>query len=112
MKTMVFCTLTFEALHRWPAAKGPVVFLKYPHRHIFHVKAWKGVSHSYRQVEFITLKHEIGKFISLVPNSKVITWSCEMWARFILEKFSLDKCEVSEDGENGALVEREEKCSS
>lgn len=107
MKTTVFCTLAFESFHRWPAAKGPVSFLRYPHRHLFHVKAWKEVSHAYRQVEFITLKREMEKFISLIPKTKTVTWSCEMWAGFLLKEFALDKCEVSEDGENGALVERE-----
>ena len=30
--------------------------------------------------------------------------SCEMIARDLIDKFGLNKCEVNEDGENGAIV--------
>jgi len=34
--------------------------------------------------------------------------SCEMIARELIEHFNLSRCEVSEDGENGAIVTRTE----
>lgn len=105
MNTRVFCTLRFEALHMWPNALPDVSFLGVPHRHIFHVRAEKIVSHNDRDVEFILLKRAILETIELLKPSS-ITWSCETWAQKILEAHSLDKVEVSEDGENGAVVER------
>ncbi len=107
----VFCTLQVEGIHNWPACPfDEVSYLRDPHRHMFHIKAHKYVTHSDRDVEFIMLKHAIkvyltGKYFSVDKAAFVFrAMSCEMIAKELINKFDLCKCEVSEDGENGAIV--------
>lgn len=106
LEIRVFCTLSFEAMHRWPDAPEEVAFLSNPHRHIFNVRAEKVVSHDDRDVEFILLKREIQKWIDRALLARVDTWSCERWASEILKAHNLDEVTVDEDGENGATVRR------
>ncbi len=98
---------SFEGFHRWPDAPDEVAFLRDLHRHVFHVRAVKRVGHVDRDVEFILLKREIDGCIQCTIPARaegVSTWSCERWAVELLERFDLEECEVSEDGENGAVV--------
>jgi hypothetical protein len=111
----VYCTLQVEALHCWPGCPfDEVAYLRDPHRHMFHIKAHKTVTHSDRDVEFIMLKHEIRDYLHeqyRVHTTKVLNFgakSCEMIAKELIERFDLCRCEVSEDGENGAIVTVEE----
>jgi hypothetical protein len=107
----VFCTLQLEGIHNWPGCPFPEVdYLRDPHRHVFHIKAHKIVTHNDRDVEFIILKHAVQqhlldqywdeKYKCLMFGAR----SCEMIAEELISKFDLSKCEVSEDGENGAIV--------
>jgi hypothetical protein len=58
-------------------------------------------------VEFILLKRAVDREITTIGKEEDTgTWSCEMWAAELLQRMQLDKVEVSEDGENGAVVER------
>jgi len=107
----VFCTLQVEGIHQWSECPlEEVEYLRHPHRHLFHVKAILEVTHSNRDVEFIVLKHDIGAYINLKYFDS--GWnlcnfgnmSCEMIAKDLLIQFDLTSCEVSEDGENGAIV--------
>lgn len=109
-KTFVYCTLQFEAIHCWPACPlEEVSFLRVPHRHMFHIKAAKEVSHSDRDVEFIVLKRDIQEHLdSMFPDRNLGSRSCEMLAQELIDEFGLTSCEVSEDGENGAFVMVEE----
>jgi hypothetical protein len=110
LKTEVFCTLQIEGTHSWPGCPfEEVAYLRDPHRHVFHIKAYKEVSHNDRDVEFIMLKHQIRlhflqysqpEFNLCVFGAK----SCEMIATELIKEFKLSRCEVSEDGENGAIV--------
>jgi len=113
----VFCTFEIEGTHNWPACPfDEVAYLRAPHRHMFHVKAHKEVTHSDRDVEFIMLKHEMINYMlrkwasdgtKNQPCHKVCGFgamSCEMIAKDLIERFDLLQCEVSEDGENGAVV--------
>lgn len=116
----VYCTLQVEGTHNWPGCPfEEVSYLRDPHRHVFHIKAYKIVTHSDRDVEFIMLKHQIiqyliGKYWSgWVKNDFGHTgkalcefgaMSCEMIAEDLITEFDLSRCEVSEDGENGAIV--------
>lgn len=105
-KMHVFCRTSFEGFHRWPDAPDEVAFLRDRHRHIFHVEAWKPVTHESRDIEFILLKREVDHIIkSKLLGGSVSFWSCESWAMFLADALGLSKCIVSEDGENGACCE-------
>lgn len=111
MKTEVYCTLQVEGTHNWPNCPfDEVAYLRVPHRHVFHVKAYKEVFHDDRDQEFIMLKHEIQNYLTFTygHHTKHLcvfgAKSCEMIARELVDKFSLARCEVSEDDENGAIV--------
>jgi type III secretory pathway component EscV len=110
MKTLyVFCTTQFEFLHRWPEAEKPVEYLSYLHRHMFHVKVMVKVTHHNRDVEFITLKNNVDEFIRTHKPAWGTTMSCEdMCERIGIDLLNqgikVALVEVSEDGENGAVV--------
>lgn len=110
-KTEVFCTLQIEGLHCWADCPfEEVAYLKDPHRHVFHIKAYKSVSHDDRDTEFIMLKHKIQNYLFgtyydyATKMFRFGTMSCEMIGRELMEKFQLSRIEVVEDGENGAIV--------
>ena len=113
-KSSIFVRTTFIGFHHWPAAPKEVAFLRSLHRHVFHVEVHVKVSHGDRDVEFFTLKNQVGSLIEayifpeLVKNPKQ---SCEMLAEEIWAAIentyghSVTKVVVSEDGENGATIE-------
>ena len=100
----VVVNFRFDGVHSWPECPlDPVSFLRHPHRHEFHVRATKGVTHAERQVEIIMLKRAMQEYCTMWlcgPHTK----SCETMALELLQFFSLSSCEVTEDGENGAVV--------
>ncbi len=106
----VFCTLQVEGTHNWPDCPfDEVAYLRNPHRHMFHIKAYKEVTHSNRDVEFIMLKHKIQDYFvdTYYGEKNLCTFgakSCEMIAEELINEFDLSRCEVSEDNENGANV--------
>ena len=117
MKTEVYCTVVIEGTHCWTDCPYPeVAYLRDPHRHLFHIKAYKEVTHADRDVEFIMLKHRIesyikDKYLARVGSADFSTMlcvfgsmSCEMIAEELIEEFDLTRCEVNEDNENGAIV--------
>jgi len=107
----VFCTLAIEGIHNWPECPFErVAFLRDPHRHMFHIKAYMPVTHSDRDVEFILLKQKVKTYISnkyfeyTVGCCQFNSMSCEMIAKELIEELGLSAAEVSEDGENGSVV--------
>jgi len=105
MMTTVFATTRFESFHRWPDAPNEVAFLRDLHRHIFHVRAEVIVNHNDRDVEFILLGRKVAQHVQTVLCSRdTSSWSCEHWATELVVALGLCRCEVSEDGENGAVV--------
>jgi hypothetical protein len=105
VKILVVVTLRWAATHHWPQAPLEVAYLKHPHRHEFHIKAKKEVSHADREIEVIQLKQQIINWLEeLWPNHHIGQMSCEELAYAIASKFDLASCEVLEDGENGAEV--------
>lgn len=116
VKSEVFCTVIFEAIHNWPGVVNfkeleEVHYLQYPHRHRFFFKAHSKVTHSDRDVEFIWLAHRIEEFLlNKFPDRQLGAMSCEMLGELILNNFpAVYKVEVSEDNENGAVMERVER---
>lgn len=104
--TTVYCRVLFEGIHCWPGCPfDEVKYLRDPHRHVFHIVAKKQVFHDDRDVEFIMLKHQIEQYLhEQYPNGYLGARSCEMLGRELLEKFQLIEVDVSEDGENGAII--------
>lgn len=110
----VYCSLDFEALHKFPNAGEfcDQAHLENLHRHIFRIKcAWEA-SHANREREFIDVKHAILNYLkSTFPLENGIpdmqATSCEALAMRLLDSFAfLKSVEVSEDGENGAIVSK------
>lgn len=106
----VIVTLQVEGIHRWEDCPLPeVAYLRADHRHLFHIKVEKRVSHYDRDVEIISLKHDLSRYLlRLYGDCDGVChfgkMSCEMIARELLESFNLRSCTVLEDGENGARV--------
>lgn len=116
---MIWVTFRKEGIHKYPAAltdptlatgdEYDVSFLGYPHRHIFHFKVWISVEHSDRAIEFIQFK----RWLENLYNQGTLQLdykSCEMMAEDLYAQISAKYpgrevwIEVSEDGENGALI--------
>jgi hypothetical protein len=115
----IWVTFRKEGIHCYPAAATDpslatgdnmdVSFLGTPHRHIFHFRVWIDVEHSDRAIEFIQFK----RWLENLYNNATLQLdfkSCEMMSddlyMQIAQKYP-DRAvwiEVSEDGENGALV--------
>ena len=115
----IWITWQREGIHKYPAALtdpalADVQFLGYPHRHIFHFRVWIDVFHNDRDLEFIQFKRWCeslynghGAVLSLDHKS------CEMMADDLYIQIAqrypgrVVHIEVSEDGENGALIQYE-----
>ena len=113
-KRFIWVTFQREGIHKYPAAATDpklqdVAFLANEHRHIFHFKVWISVEHSDRAIEFIQFK----RWLESIYDQKTLQLnykSCEMIAEDLYEKIATKypsrevQIEVSEDGENGALL--------
>lgn len=104
-----------EGLHNFPKAEElfpEVGFLSHLHRHQFHFKLEKNVTHDDRDVEFIMFKRDVTEWLAKQYYSEIDrclnfgSQSCEMIARDLYITFNLKSCEVWEDLENGARIER------
>lgn len=105
MQASIWVTTTFVGFHRWKDAPDEVAFLRSWHRHVFHVKVTKQVSHMNRDIEFFLLKRDVDEFVQKKFNGQRFEYSCEQLAQQILEHVEASSVEVSEDKENGAIVE-------
>ena len=116
----IWITFQKEGIHKYPAAatdpllatgdEYDVSFLAHPHRHIFHFRVWIDVFHNDRDIEFIQFKRWLENLYAtgtLALDYK----SCEMMADDLYIKIAERyperevKIEVSEDGENGCLIQ-------
>lgn len=110
MTTSVVITLQVEGVHSWEGCNIPSVhFLAFSHRHIFHIKCKKTVSHDDRDIEIICFKREVTAYLTKKYGDgqnvcHFANMSCEMIAKELMKEFNLDFCSVLEDGENGAEV--------
>ena len=118
----IWVTFRKEGMHRYPAAatdpalatgdEYDVSFLANPHRHIFHFRVWADVLHNDRDIEFIQFK----RWLENLYRSGILQLdykSCEMMADDLYIQIASRYpnravwIEVSEDGENGALIKYE-----
>lgn len=107
-KMWVTINTQFEGMHHWEDALEEVEFLRFPHRHIFHVNIKLLVDEYDRDIEIILCKRFIDKLLQeLKPTIALEGWSCEriaiQLANDLLAKYDSKevKVEVLEDGENG-----------
>jgi hypothetical protein len=119
-KRWIWVTFQKEGIHKYPAAltdpalatgdEYDVSFLGYPHRHKFHFRVAISVVHNDRDIEFIQFQ----RWLENLYKDDVIQLdykSCEMMADDLFEEIANSypgrdiKIEISEDGENGALIE-------
>jgi hypothetical protein len=109
LRTYVYVTTRFEGFHRWENAPDDVAFLRDWHRHAFHVKMEVRVGHNDREVEFFQLKRKLEVYLREYWTDKRFEASCEMIAHeirdeFVKQGYFVSMVDVSEDGENGAVV--------
>jgi hypothetical protein len=114
----IWVTFQREGIHCYPQAghdpalatgdEYDVSFLSTPHRHIFHFRVGIQVTHNDRDIEFIQFKRWLESLFQgiLELNNK----SCEMISDDLYEVIATRypdrdiQIEVSEDGENGCLI--------
>lgn len=118
MDKIVFATFRQAGMHHWPDAPTEHVYLRAPHRHVFHVRIEVAVGGLNRDIEFIQLKRDAAwRFVRLANvnsthgNSDALDYgarSCEMLAADLkasmIGEYNIVAIEVSEDGENGARL--------
>jgi hypothetical protein len=116
----IWVTFRKEGIHRYPAAatdpllctagEYDVSFLSSPHRHIFWFKVWIDVFHSNRDLEFIQFKRWLESLYSkdiLQLDFKSVEMIADDLYIQIADRYPgrAVVIEVSEDGENGCLIE-------
>ena len=118
----IWVTFQKEGIHCYPAAatdpalktddEYDVSFLSAPHRHIFHFRVWIDVFHDDRDIEFIQFKRWLENLYRQ-GTVQLDYKSCEMMADDLYLQIAgrypgrAVWIEVSEDGENGALIKYE-----
>ena len=118
----IFVKFQKEGIHCYPAAAtNPALvecsFLANPHRHMFHFRVEIEVTHSDRDIEFIIFKRWLE---SLYGNGTLNLdhKSCEMIADDLYLQIAIlypgrdVKIEISEDCENGAIIEYNDTTSN
>jgi hypothetical protein len=106
----IYIQSQFSALHRWAQAPMAVGFLTHWHRHIFKVRIDLWVTGNDRDLEFFMVQEELNTVLKQWEGCEVEK-SCEMFCESILYALENDyptlfRVEVSEDGENGAVLTR------
>lgn len=119
-KRWIWVTFQKEGIHKYPAAledpalatgdEYDVSFLGYPHRHKFHFRVAISVVHNDRDIEFIQFQ----RWLENLYKDDILQLdykSCEMMSDDLFDQIVTKypgrdiKIEISEDGENGALIE-------
>lgn len=116
MSSFVYSSFQLEGLHRWADCPiEEVDYLRNLHRHQFHFKVYVRVTHDDRDVEFIEFAHIVKEDIvarhydGKYKCCNFDKMSCEHLCSEILENFPVVVAvEVSEDGENGSVMFRED----
>ena len=116
----IWVTFRKEGIHCYPAAATDpalatgdsydVSFLASPHRHIFHFRVCISVVHNDRDIEFIQFKRWLENLYT-TGTIQLDHKSCEMMADDLYIQIAARYpgravgIEVSEDGENGCLIQ-------
>ena len=111
-KTFISGSFQREFIHSYPDAPEEVSFLREPHRHMLHIRTDIQVFNDDRELEFILVKRDLDQFATTLDLTVPSTRSCETIARAFLNHIHEEwgirrdvRISVSEDGENGAILE-------
>lgn len=107
MLVELWITTKVVGYHHWPDAPAEVAFLRHPHRHVFHIKVGLSPSHDDRAYEFFIEQRKLNQLLHKDADGEInfTTFSCEQIAKSLMSKdLRYFYVEVSEDGENGAVV--------
>lgn len=119
LRSYVCGHIAVPGIHQWAGAPRHLHFLGHPHRHLFHIRVTvNSPADDNRSVEFFELASNIRTWISragftydTVAGYNFGNNSCESIALAIINQMPDDlkehgvKVSVSEDDENGAVVE-------
>ncbi len=115
MNIEILVKLQVEGLHFFPNASKifpEVSYLEEPHRHLFYIECTFPVTHTERDKEFLIVRREILSHLNSEFYDEELNllnfkgMSCESIALHLLKQFELNKCIVSEDNENAAIITR------
>lgn len=111
-KKFIYITTTTEFIHCYPNAPAEVGYLRHYHRHLAHIKVRLEVFHTDREIEFILFKHEVEDYLKRYSLCEYNEMSCENIAEKLIADIRYNYgrerdiwVEVSEDGENGCILE-------
>lgn len=105
LKRFIEVKLQVEGIHNWSTCDiEEVLYLKNLHRHIFHIRVTKEVTHNNRDIEIIMFKNKIIYYLKDKWNGNFGSMSCEDIAEDILIAFDCTQVTVLEDNENGATI--------
>lgn len=102
---MIWVRTTFPGFHRQLNAPDEVSFLRFYHRHVFHVRVGVEVEGTDHNVDLFILQRALNEYLTIHFQDHLFDSSCEQIATTLLQKFNAVLVEVSEDGENGATVD-------
>lgn len=116
-KKCIYIQTQKEGYHYWKNAPEEVSFLRYVHRHMFHIKIAISVIENDRELEFFLFKKDVVAIINYIWKIKKLEnstigapLSCEHIGTEIKSKlYELypDRyilIEISEDNENGVIL--------
>jgi len=103
--------------HCWKNAPEHFAYLRDLHRHVFAIRCKFLVTHTDREIEINQMQEVIAAHFEKnferragLSGLYFGSMSCEDIAKYCIERFGCEECEVLEDGFGGALVSRVEKC--
>lgn len=111
MKRTIIVTIRVSGFHAWPSAPEDISFLRQRHRHLFTFRAEFKVGEQTREVEFFQAQRRLRSHLAErysydVDGFEFGARGCEDIASELAVRLDLAACEVWEDSENGARVER------
>lgn len=109
MKTFIKVRWDFVGFHKYKDAPNQVGFLQNVHRHKFFCSAKIEVFHEERELEFFIVQEDLkSNFSDGNMDGKSCETMCMMILAYLGTKYGRNRkyeVEVSEDGENSAIVE-------
>lgn len=119
---LIKVTFQWAGIHCWPDAKGRHEYLSKPHRHLFKGCAIIQVFDNDRELEFLAVKDFLQAVVLTLGveygSEDMGTKSCEEMAEYfihnLVKEYGRERdiaVEVSEDGENSAILRWEAEAS-